>query len=75
MLNDHEVKRIFEVITDYKELTPQSSSTRDQLDSLQHRWNGLSQLLPPPSFQRDPDFPELKWWQEVSLVDLQGAEQ
>jgi hypothetical protein len=33
------------------------------------------QLLPPPSFRRDPDFPVLKWWPEVSLDDLQGAEQ
>jgi len=30
------------------------------------------QLLPPPSFRRDPDFPELKWWAEASLDDLQG---
>ncbi|HTP41750.1 MAG TPA: hypothetical protein VML36_04965 [Nitrospiria bacterium] len=32
------------------------------------------QLLPPPSFRRDPDYPELKWWPEVSLDELQGDE-
>ena len=31
------------------------------------------QLLPPPSFRRDPDYPELKWWQEISLEELQGG--
>ncbi len=43
MLNDHEVKRIIEAITDYKELIHQSSNVRDQLDTLQHRWNSLRQ--------------------------------
>jgi len=43
MLNDTEVKRIIEAITDYKELIHQSSSVRDQLDSLQRRWNVLRQ--------------------------------
>jgi len=43
MLNDNEVKRIIEAITDYKELIHQSSSVRDQLDSLQRRWNVLRQ--------------------------------
>jgi len=31
------------------------------------------QLLPPPSFRRDPDFPQMKWWQEADLDELQGA--
>ena len=43
MLNDHEVKRIIEAITDYKELIHQSSNVRDQLDSLQNRWNSLKE--------------------------------
>jgi uncharacterized coiled-coil DUF342 family protein len=43
MLNDSEVKKIVEAITEYKELVQQSSAMRDQLDSLQKRWNGLKQ--------------------------------
>lgn len=43
MLNDHEVKRIVEAITDYRELIHQSSNVRDQLDTLQQRWNALKQ--------------------------------
>ena len=41
MLNDNEVKRIIEAITEYKELIHQSSNVRDQLDSLQKRWHAL----------------------------------
>lgn len=41
MLNDTEVKRIIEAITEYRELVQQSSEMRDQLDSLQKRWNAL----------------------------------
>lgn len=43
MLNDTEVKRIIEAITEYRELVQQSSEMRDQLDSLQKRWNALKQ--------------------------------
>jgi len=43
MLNDTEVKRIIEAITEYRELVQQSSEMRDQLDSLQKRWNSLKQ--------------------------------
>ena len=43
MLNDNEVKRIIETITEYKELVHHSSNVRDQLDSLQKRWNSLKQ--------------------------------
>lgn len=41
MLNDNEVKRIIEAITEYKELIHQSSNVRDQLDALQKRWHAL----------------------------------
>ena len=41
MLNDTEVKRIVEAVTEYKELVQQSSDMRDQLESLQKRWNAL----------------------------------
>ncbi|MDA2910343.1 hypothetical protein MYX04_05380 [Nitrospiraceae bacterium AH_259_D15_M11_P09] len=41
MLNDTEVKRIVEAITEYKELVQQSSDMRDQLESLQKRWSSL----------------------------------
>lgn len=43
MLQDNEVKRIIEAITEYKELIHQSSVVRDQLDSLQKRWSSLRQ--------------------------------
>jgi predicted nuclease with TOPRIM domain len=43
MLNDTEVKRLIESITEYKELVHHSSNVRDQLDSLQKRWNALRQ--------------------------------
>lgn len=43
MLNDNEVKHIIEAITEYKELVHQSTNVRDQLDSLQKRWNSLRQ--------------------------------
>ena len=43
MLKDNEVKRIIEAVTEYKELVQQSSDMRDQLDTLQKRWNSLKQ--------------------------------
>ncbi len=43
MLNDTEVKRIIEAITEYRELVQQSSEMRDQLDRLQKRWFSLRQ--------------------------------
>lgn len=43
MLNDNEVRKIVEAIQEYKELVQQSSEMRDQLDTLQKRWNGLRQ--------------------------------
>jgi len=43
MLQDNEVKRIVEAISEYKELVQQSSDMRDQLESLQKRWNSLRQ--------------------------------
>lgn len=41
MLNDTEVKRIIDAITEYRELVQQSSEMRDQLESLQKRWAAL----------------------------------
>lgn len=41
MLNDTEVKRIIDAITEYRELVQQSSEMRDQLESLQKRWSAL----------------------------------
>lgn len=43
MLNDTEVKRIIEAITEYRELVQQSSEMRDQLETLQKRWFSLRQ--------------------------------
>lgn len=43
MLNDTEVKRIIEAITEYRELVQQSTEMRDQLESLQKRWFSLRQ--------------------------------
>ena len=41
MLNDTEVKRIIDAITEYRELVQQSTAMRDQLESLQKRWISL----------------------------------
>lgn len=41
MLNDTEVKRIIDAITEYRELVEQSTAMRDQLESLQKRWFSL----------------------------------
>ena len=41
MLNDPEVKRIIDAITEYRELVQQSSEMRDQLETLQKRWSAL----------------------------------
>jgi regulator of replication initiation timing len=43
LLNDTEVKRIIDAITEYRELVQQSSEMRDQLESLQKRWSALRQ--------------------------------
>ena len=41
MLNDSEVKRIIDAITEYRELVQQSTDMRDQLETLQKRWFSL----------------------------------
>jgi phage shock protein A len=41
VLNDTEVKRIIDAITEYRELVQQSSEMRDQLETLQKRWSAL----------------------------------
>jgi phage shock protein A len=43
VLNDTEVKRIIEAISEYRELVQQSTEMRDQLESLQKRWFSLRQ--------------------------------
>ncbi len=43
MLNDTEVKRILEAITEYRELVEQSGEMRNQLESLLSRWGSLKQ--------------------------------
>ena len=43
MLNDTEVKRIIDAITEYRELVQQSTEMRDQLETLQKRWFSLRQ--------------------------------
>ena len=43
MLKDHEVKRLIEAISDYRELIEQASDTRDKLSALQKSWNSLRQ--------------------------------
>ena len=30
------------------------------------------QLLAPPSFRKSPEYPELKWWREVSMSNSDG---
>ena len=41
MLKDNEVKKIVEAISEYRELIQQSGDMRNQLESLQKRWNAL----------------------------------
>jgi chromosome segregation ATPase len=41
VLNDTEVKRIVEAMTEYRELVQQSTEMRDQLSALQKRWHSL----------------------------------
>ncbi len=43
MLNDTEVKRILESITEYRELVEHSGEMRNQLESLLKRWGSLKQ--------------------------------
>lgn len=43
MLNDNEVKRIIDAISEYKELVHHATTARDQLESLQNRWFTLKQ--------------------------------
>ncbi len=43
MLNDTEVRKIVEAITEYKELIEQSSDMKNQLESLHSRWSSLRQ--------------------------------
>jgi uncharacterized coiled-coil DUF342 family protein len=43
VLNDTEVKRIIEAISEYRELVQQSSEMRDHLEALQKRWFSLRQ--------------------------------
>ncbi len=43
MLNDTEVKRILEAITEYRELVESSGEMRKQLESLLNRWGSLKQ--------------------------------
>ncbi|HEY5647998.1 MAG TPA: hypothetical protein VIU33_00760 [Nitrospiria bacterium] len=43
MLQDKEVRRIVDAISEYNELISHSSNVRDQLDSLQNRWATLKQ--------------------------------
>jgi len=43
MLNDGEVKRILEAISEYRELVEHSSEMRDQLESLLKRWSSLKE--------------------------------
>ena len=43
MLNDGEVKRVLEAITEYRELVEHSGEMRDHLESLHKRWNSLKQ--------------------------------
>jgi predicted nuclease with TOPRIM domain len=45
MLNDGEVKRVLEAITEYRELVEHSSEMRDQLEALHKRWNSLRSTL------------------------------
>ncbi len=62
-----EIQQAKSRINEIRALTTQRVALYRQTN-LRHR-----QLLAPPSFRREPDYPQLNLWPEVSLDELQGA--
>ncbi len=53
----------------------QIRSETSQRVSLYRRTNlRFRRLLPPPTFRRDPDYPHLEWWSEVSMNGFNKTE-
>jgi len=47
--------------------------TRQQVALYRQTNMRFRKLLPPPTFRRDPEFPNLEWWSEVSFDGLNGS--
>ena len=61
-----EIKRAKSQIEETRALTNQRVALYRQTNTR------FRQLLAPPSFRKSPEFPELKWWREVSMGNSDG---
>ncbi len=61
-----EIKRAKSQIEEVRALTNQRVALYRQTNTR------FRQLLAPPSFRKSPEFPELKWWREVSMGNSDG---
>lgn len=73
-------KQLFQIGTELNGEIKQAKSKIEQVRALTNERVALYRqtnmryrsLLPPPTFRKSPEFPELKWWQEVSLNGEMG---
>ncbi|MGH7209762.1 MAG: hypothetical protein ACREIL_10315 [Nitrospiraceae bacterium] len=61
-----EIKRARSQIEEIRALTNQRVALYRQTNTR------FRQLLAPPSFRKSPEYPELKWWREVSMGNSDG---
>ena len=61
-----EIKRAKSQIEEIRALTNQRVALYRQTNTR------FRQLLAPPSFRKSPEFPELKWWREVTMTNSDG---
>ena len=61
-----EIKRAKSQIEETRALTNQRVALYRQTNTR------FRQLLAPPSFRKSPEFPELKWWREVTMTNSDG---
>lgn len=61
-----EIKRAKSQIEEIRALTNQRVALYRQTNTR------FRQLMAPPSFRKSPEFPELKWWREVSMTNSDG---
>ena len=61
-----EIKRAKSHIEEVRALTSERVALYRQTNTR------FRQLLAPPSFRKSPEYPELKWWREVSMSNSDG---
>jgi hypothetical protein len=61
-----EIKRAKSHIEEVRALTSERVALYRQTNTR------FRQLLAPPSFRKSPEYPELKWWREVSMGNSDG---